>query len=72
MDELSAERRRKSPTPAEIEACCAEIRAHWNSRTFRIRAGLPATGFPVEVCKTSFAALTRRPHPPTSLDVEVD
>ena len=68
MDELSAERRHRSPTPAEIEACCAEIRAHWNSRTFRIRAGLPATGFPIEMCETSFAALTRR----RASTVEVD
>lgn len=60
MDERYAERRHGTPTPAEIEACCAEIRASWTSRTFRIRAGLPAGGLAVEMCETSFAALTRR------------
>lgn len=68
MDELSANSRYVEPTPAEIEACCVKIRASWNSRTLRLRAGLPPAGFTVEVGETSFAALTRR----RASTVEVD
>lgn len=48
------------PTPAEIAACCAEIRSQWNNRTFRLRAGLPPVGLTVEVSETSVSAPTRR------------
>ncbi|HWB08149.1 MAG TPA: hypothetical protein VG826_02805 [Pirellulales bacterium] len=48
------------PTPAEIAACCAEIRSQWSNRTFRIRAGLPPVGLTVQVSETSVGTPTRR------------
>ncbi|HVA45273.1 MAG TPA: hypothetical protein VNH11_02705 [Pirellulales bacterium] len=68
MEEPSDKRTSPPPTPAEIAACCAKIRAKWNHRTFRLRAGLPPAGLSVEVCETSVGSPTRR-RPST---VEVD
>jgi hypothetical protein len=68
MDETSTRKVVKQPTPAEIAACCAEIRSQWNYRTFRLRAGLPPSGVPLEMRITSFAAPTRR----RSSTVEID
>ncbi|HVX10674.1 MAG TPA: hypothetical protein VHC22_05800 [Pirellulales bacterium] len=48
------------PTPAEIVACCARIRASWSHRTFRLRAGLPPVGRSVEMCELGFTQGVRR------------
>jgi hypothetical protein len=48
------------PTPAEIVACCAGIRANWSHRTFRLRAGLPPVGRSVQVCEFFTQGVRRR------------
>ena len=68
MQGLQARQSITEPTPAEIAACCAEIRSQWSNRTFRLRAGLPPVGLTVEVNETSVSAPTRR----RSSTVEID
>lgn len=59
MEKTVVEGTRLQPTPAEIAACCAEIRSQWSSRTYRLRAGLPPVGA-VELNVTSVASPARR------------
>ncbi|HEV3343060.1 MAG TPA: hypothetical protein VG125_21980 [Pirellulales bacterium] len=60
MQGISSKLSGSEPTPAEIAAYCAEIRAQWSNRTFRLRAGLPPVGLTVQVNETSVSTPTRR------------
>lgn len=60
MQGISSKPPGSEPTPTEIAAYCAEIRARWSNRTFRLRAGLPPVGLTVQVSETTMSAPTRR------------
>ncbi len=60
MEERIATKMPHIPSPAEIVACCARIRARWSHRTFRLRAGLPPVGRSVQVCELGLTQGARR------------
>lgn len=55
-------RKRQSlrPTPAQIAAQCASIRARWTEHTYRLRAGVPPLGDSVRVNQVEMGAAARR------------